>query len=255
MSATTTSATITTTTNCPYCSKEYSRKTSLNKHVLMCDFLQKSKQAKKIEEEEINNLPSYKELVTIVQELALKNNRLEEKLYQMEKWIETKKKKVNVIQWLNQHATPSTTYPAWCQQIKITSQNLIHLFDNTISDTVIKIIQENLHELLPIYAFDQKTNAFYIFVDGVWAEMSNINFSNLLIKIQNRLLEEINLWRTNNASQLQSNDKMSDTYNKTIMKLMNINSVQDGTVGKIKTGMYQMIKVDIKNMIEYEFEF
>jgi hypothetical protein len=222
----------------------------------MCDFLQKSKQDKKIEEEEINNLPSYKELVIIVQELALKNNRLEEKLCQMEKWIETKKKKVNVMQWLNQHATPSITYPAWCQQIKITSQNLIHLFDNTISDTVIKIIQENLQELLPIYAFDQKTNVFYIFVDGgVWAEMTNINFSNLLIKIQNRLLEEINLWRTNNAAQLQSNDKMSDTYNKSIMKLMNINSVQDGTVGKIKTGMYQMIKVDIKNMIEYEFEF
>ena len=242
--------------NCPYCSKQYSRKSSLNKHVLLCDFLQKSKQDKKIEEEEINNLPSYKELVTIVQELALKNNRLEEKILQMEKWIETKKKKVNVIQWLNQHATPSITYASWCQQIKITPQNLIHLFDNTISDTAIKIIQENLQELLPIYAFDQKINVFYIFVDGgVWAEMTNTNFSNLLIKIQNRLLEEINLWRTNNATQLHSNDKMSDTYNKTIMKLMNINSVQDGTVGKIKSGMYQMIKVDIKNMIEYEFEF
>jgi uncharacterized protein YeeX (DUF496 family) len=221
----------------------------------MCDFLQKSKQDKKIEEEEINNLPSYKELVTIVQELALKNNRLEEKMSQMEKWIETKKKRVNVIQWLNQHATPSITYTAWCQQIKITPQNLNHLFDNTISDTAIKIIQENLQELLPIYAFDQKSNVFYIFVDGAWIEMTSVNLSNLLIKIQNRLLEEINLWRTNNAAQLHANDKMSDTYNKTIMKLMNINSVQDGTVGKIKTGMYQMIKVDIKNMIEYEFEF
>jgi hypothetical protein len=241
--------------NCPYCAKVYSKKTSFNKHVLMCDFLQKSKQDKKIEEEEINNLPSYKELVTIVQELALKNNRLEEKMSQMEKWIETKKKRVNVIQWLNQHATPSITYTAWCQQIKITPQNLNHLFDNTISDTAIKIIQENLQELLPIYAFDQKSNVFYIFVDGAWIEMTSVNLSNLLIKIQNRLLEEINLWRTNNAAQLHANDKMSDTYNKTIMKLMNINSVQDGTVGKIKTGMYQMIKVDIKNMIEYEFEF
>lgn len=241
--------------NCPYCAKVYSKKTSLNKHVLMCDFLQKSKQDKKIEEEEIGNLPSYKDLVTIVQELALKNNRLEEKLSQMEKWIETKKKRVNVIQWLNQHATPSITYTAWCQQIKITPQNLIHLFDNTISETAIKIIQENLQELLPIYAFDQKTNVFYVFVDGGWVEMTSINLSNLLIKIQNRLLEEITLWRTNNAAQLHTNDKMSDTYNKTIMKLMNINSVQDGTVGKIKTGMYQMIKVDIKNMIEYEFEF
>jgi len=242
-------------TKCPYCTKEYSRKSSLNKHVLLCDFLNKSKQDKKIEEEEIDNLPSYKELVTIVQELALKNKRLEEKMGQMEKWIETKKKKVNVIQWLNQHATPSITYTEWCQQIKVTPQNLVHLFDNTISDTAIKIIQESLHELLPIYAFDQKTNVFYIFVDGAWAEMSNINLSNLLIKIQNRLLEEINLWRTNNAAQLHANDKMSDAYNKTIMKLMNINSVQDGTVGKIKTGVYQMIKVDIKNMIEYEFEF
>lgn len=240
---------------CPYCTKEYSRQSSLNKHVLLCDFLNKSKQEKKIEEEEIDNLPSYKELVTIVQELALKNKRLEEKMGQMEKWIETKKKKVNVIQWLNQHATPSITYTEWCQQIKVAAQNLVHLFDNTISDTAIKIIQENLRELLPIYAFDQKTNAFYIFVDGAWVEMTNINFSNLLIKIQNRLLEEINIWRTNNAAQLHANDKMSDAYNKTIMKLMNINSVQDGTVGKIKTGMYQMIKVDIKNMIEYEFEF
>jgi hypothetical protein len=253
------------TSKCPYCAKEYSRKSSLDKHVLLCDFLQKSKKEKNLDIQETDNLPSYKELVMIVQELAVKNKKLEEKLVHFEKWVETKKKKINVKQWLNQHVIPQTTFAVWCQQIQVTQQHLHYLFESTIHETVNRIMNDqrvaNPEVVLPIYAFDQKNNVFYICAENgesqtrEWTEMTNTNFSTILIKIQQRLLQEMDKWRTQNIQQINSNEKMTDVYNKTIMKLMNINSTQDGTMSKIKSNFYQSLKVDLKNLIEYEFEF
>lgn len=249
-------------TKCPYCTKEYSRKSSFDKHILICDFLQKSKKEQEIDNQESDNLPSFKELVIIVQELAKKNKKLEEKMTHMEKWIETKKKKVNVVQWLNQNVIPPIHFLDWCTRINVSTNHMMHLFESPIHETVIKIIQDDIEEsaktlqnILPIHAFDQKANTFYIYNGTEWTLMTNHNFSTILIKIQQRFLKEMEKWRTQNMEQMDNNDKTGDTYNKTIMKLMNINTTQDGTFNKIKTFVYNTIKVDIKNMIEYEFEF
>ena len=247
------------TSKCPYCTKEYSRKSSLDKHVLLCDFLQKSKKEKELDIQETENLPSYKELVMIVQELAVKNKKLEEKMVHLEKWVETKKKKINVKQWLNQNVNPSSSFTEWCQQIQVTQHHLHYLFESTIHETVNRIMSDYKREqqsIIPVYAFDQKNNVFYICAENrEWTEMTNANFSSMLIKMQQRLLQEMDKWRTQNIQQINANEKLGDLYNKTIMKLMNINSAQDGTMTKIKTNFYQSLKVDLKNLIEYEFEF
>ena len=69
---------------CNHCTKEYTKKTSLERHQLMCEFLHKSSREKQVELEETGSLPSYTELVYIVQELARKNSQIEKKLAELE---------------------------------------------------------------------------------------------------------------------------------------------------------------------------
>lgn len=252
--------------NCPLCDKAYTRKGSLEKHIICCEFLNKSKKEKKIDEEEHANMPTYKELVTIVHEFAFKMKKLEQKMELMEKWVDVKKKKINVMQWLNLNVNPETRFSKWATDIVVNKKHFKHLLDNTIVDNITLIFQENTKQLdittsnaqvqvqVPIYSFEQKQNVFYIFEDE-WKEIVFSDMTFLLKKIQTKLLNELSSWRDENMNQLSTNDKMSEIYNKTVIKLMNITFTQDQTYSKIKSNMYNTIKVDIKNMIEYDFEF
>ena len=105
-----------------------------------------------------------------------------------------------------------------------------------------------------MYSFEQKQHVFYIYIDE-WKEMAFSDMAFLLKKIQIKLLHELSVWREENINQLNANDKMSENYNKIVIKLMNIPFEQDQIYHKIKSNMYNTIKIDIKNMIEYEFEF
>lgn len=239
---------------CPLCDKTYTRVASLKKHMVCCEFLNKSKKEKQIDQEEHENMPTYKELVAIVQEFALKVKSLEQKLEVMEKWVDVKKKKINVIQWLNTNVVPSKSFTTWAIDIDVTQKHLKHLFENTIIDTITLIFQENTKEPPPMYSFEQKQHLFYIYIDE-WKEMIFSDMAFLLKKIQIKLLHELSVWREENINQLNANDKMSENYNKIVIKLMNIPFDQDQIYHKIKSNMYNTIKIDIKNMIEYEFEF
>ena len=88
---------------CNLCKKSYTRKSSLDKHKLLCDYKTKSKLEHKVEEEELGDTPTYEQLVKIVQELAFKYVKFEEKMEQMQQWVSQKKQKIKVIDWLNEH--------------------------------------------------------------------------------------------------------------------------------------------------------
>ena len=92
---------------CDTCKKEYTRKSSLDKHRILCDFKMKSKREKQIDFEESTDIPSHSQLVKIVQELTLKMMKMEEKMEEMQKWVEKKRRKLNIVSWLNSSVTPT----------------------------------------------------------------------------------------------------------------------------------------------------
>ena len=68
---------------CPYscslCKKEYTRKGSLDKHTVLCEFKSKSRLELQVAVEEASDKPTYDQLVQIVQELSIKYVKMEEK--------------------------------------------------------------------------------------------------------------------------------------------------------------------------------
>ena len=70
---------------CSVCKKNYTRKSSLDKHKILCDFKAKSKQEHQVDEEELGDTPTHEQLVKIVQELTFKYVKLEEKMEHLQK--------------------------------------------------------------------------------------------------------------------------------------------------------------------------
>jgi len=250
------------TYKCTTCEKKYSRKSSYDKHLILCDFLIKSKEEKKIINEESRDLPNYMQLVNIVQELSLKYVRLENQLSDMQKWVEKKKKKINVISWLNDTIYPTKSFLQWSASLQIEDRHFEFLLENTIIQTIQLILEENVTnssvqpEILPIKCFSQKSNLFYIYTAEVgWHVMAFEDFIKILKPIQSKLLNTLIQWKTTNKQEIESDDKLSILYSKTIIKLMNISFTQDATTSKIRSQLYTYLKVDLKNLIEYEFEF
>lgn len=65
----------------------------MEKHTVLCAFLIKTEREKQIQNEEDKDIPSYLQLVGIVQELSLKYSLLEKEMTEMQKWVEKRKRR------------------------------------------------------------------------------------------------------------------------------------------------------------------
>ena len=217
--------------SCSYCDKKCTKKSTLVKHQLLCEFLHKSKREKQIEEEETSDLPSYADLVQIVQELAYKNVLLEKKVNDLIR--QTPTKKVNVIDWLNENMIPTCNYENAHTLLEVSEKDVQYLMESKMISTIGKIFETVNPETFPMYC---AKNIFYIYSDATkWREMAKAELVQLLNKIHNKLLKELCEWRTKNIERINANDQLSILYNKTMIKLMDIEFNHDVTLAKIKT--------------------
>jgi hypothetical protein len=256
--------------DCSICSKAYLRKSSYDKHRILCEFKLKSKTEIKIDNEEQADIPSYIQLVKIVQELTLKLNNMEEKMEEMQKWVDKKKKKINIVKWLNDTYNTENnniiSFTEWSSiYLKVDSNDFENLMENSLVYTIQKIFDKNMIEkdfIYPIKCFTQKQNMFYIYSNSScknssceWRQMTFEDLVILLKIIQNKMIKELTIWKTNNQGKFDDNDKISELFNKAIIKLMNISFTQDSTFSKIRNMLYNYLKVELKIEIDNDFEF
>ena len=73
---------------CSFCKKEYQTEANLKKHTILCDVLHQATA------NSVNNqpTPNQTQLYQIIQELTIKQRKMEEKIDQLQKWIDIKKK-------------------------------------------------------------------------------------------------------------------------------------------------------------------
>ena len=250
---------------CATCEKRYSRKSSLEKHQVLCNFVHTDSNEKQIIREEMSDIPSYAQLIQIVQQLSIKQQSLEQKMQDMQKWIDKKKKKINVMDWL---PTPSneTTFTNFMKQIVVTETHLECLQENDAIKTISTIFEDTIPSphsnevVFPIQCFSQKTNYFYIFEqnnDGntEWRLMTSEDYGLLMQLIQKKMLEKLINWKQENETLIKQNDTMCILYNKSIIKIMNIRCKQESFSIKFRSTLYMYLKKDLKNIIEYDFDF
>ena len=248
---------------CSNCHKEYTRKSSLDKHRILCDFKMKTPRELQIETEELGDTPTHYQLVKIVQELSLKIVKMEESMEEMKKWVDKKKQKLNIIMWLNTNVTPTIGFLEWVNtQIIVKPEHFIYLMENTIFQTIQQIFEENICDksdfICPINCFSQKNGVFYICEkkrDGTaeWKKLVLEDFILLLRIVQKGITRELTKWKEQNQHKFDDS-RISVIFNKAVIKLMDISFSQDNNMSRMKNGLYNYLKKDLKSF-EYEFEF
>ena len=250
---------------CNHCTKEYTKKSSLDRHQLICEFLHKSTREKQVELEETSGLPSYTELVYIVQELARKNSQVEKKLAELEnQTTQYKKCKINVEEWLNQHKKSPYTYADIVNHLNIKPDHIKMLFETKLIPIICNILEADLIKSeCPLYCV-KNTLYCYVNVDAAtevgadkttkWVEIEKKTLVQMLNKLYHVFLNRLCEWRTENLERLNANDKLSISYNQAMIRLMDVDFNQDSNLNKIKTHLCNHLRCDIKNVIEYEFE-
>jgi hypothetical protein len=245
--------------SCVYCGKSYKNTKSLNKHSILCELYYNSKK-RNSEEDEIQ-VPSQRKLYLMLLEIGDKFNKLEEKVNEINKLVIKKKKKINIIQWLNNNITPEINFNQLLEKIKIYDTDVAYLFENSFMDTLNNIFSKYVYNLLenenPIFAFIQKSNTFYVYENEQikWVELSKENLIKFLNKVYMKIQVVFYNWKKNKITEIQSNENLSIKCDKTTIKIMEISFTHDNTLSKIKTIMYTKMKTDMKAIIEYEFEF
>ena len=248
--------------SCQLCKKEYTRKSSLDKHKVLCEFKTKSKLDLQVEVEEVTDKPTYDQLVKIVQELSIKYTKMEEQFTEMQQYINRKKKKVDVISWLNAHVSPTVGFLEWINMVIIVEPyHFLHLLrpEITIFECLQKVFEYNLLKddfICPLKCFTQKNGVFYICDNQIeedsafaWREMEQKEFVSFLKQVHNKLLGKLSEWRKENYKLFRDDDKVSDQFNKAVIKLMNVSFGQDANMSRVKNGLFHYLKEDLDCLV------
>jgi len=243
--------------NCKYCNRSYKLKPNYDKHYLFCDTLSKT-----TKENNADYVPSLRDMFTLILELTAKNSQLEQKVEELSKWAESKKKKLNVLDWLNEKYTKNIKYTEWLAGINITRNHLEAVFKSDMVTGCYEILQNLLsvedisnEQTMPIKAFDQKENILFIYNDdNKWEILSQPMFANLMNILSKKILTEFLKWQTENKSKMRQ-DEFSYTYARNVQKIMGGNLTQEQIHMRVKKELYNYLKMNLRNVVEYEFSF
>ena len=248
---------------CIHCGKSYKKRETLNKHVDLCELLHKSKKAGPLIIEDDEPIPSQRKMYQMLLELGQKYNRLEEKMEEMNKWVAKKKKKINVLEWLNASIKPNITFDNILDKIIVQPEDIEYLLHNSFYDVMNEVFSRNIYNYNetenPIFAFIQKQNIFYIYttVDdtNIWVELSKERYIKFLNKVHMKIFKAFCDWKQTKKDEIRTNDAFSILCDKTSLKILNVEFKQETCFAKARSAMYTRMKTDMKSLVEYEFEF
>jgi len=222
-------------------------------------------------------------------ELGYKYSKMEKQMEEINKFIVKKKKKINIIDWLNSNINPKYLFEEFPSKIDITNQIMEYLLNNTYNDTFLLLevfsMTNTEENPLPLFAFSQKQNTFYIYDkaplqqdhtntsaktniqqsnnneekqtnnNNEWQELTRPKLTRFLNSIQMKISKAFYEWKKNHQEELINDEELSIKSDKTLVKIMSQEFKEDKYYTKMKTLLYNKTKVDIKALLEYEFEF
>jgi hypothetical protein len=261
---------------CIYCGKSYKNRINLDKHTTFCELIYKTTKKRKLLVIEDEQVPSQKNMYKALLSLAQKFINLEEKVEDMNKFIVKRKKRMNIIEWLNTNITPDLTFNQLNEKIIVTENDVDYLFKNTVYDTFNQIFDKSLYILKnsekssPLFAFIQRSNVLYVYLEQEntentattidithykWQELSRDKLILFLYNIHNKLSRQLYYWKQKRNNEMNKNEQLAIEYDKTILKLMLTDFKKESILSKFRCCIYKYMKTDIRGLVEYEFEF
>ena len=242
---------------CEQCQRYYSRKSYYERHVLCCKVLSMSRREAELEVEELNDTPNIRELYILVQELSYKYQKQQAELNSLKRYVEKTKKILNIVDWLNDNCKGSIDFTKWLDSIKVSRMQLEHVFKFDFIQGFMYIIQENLplqENNLSIRCFDQKKGTFFIYSDSEdWKTMTGIEFERMINSINTKIVQEFKVWQAENREKILAGKFGDNYYQECVIKVLGGNTNQAVLHNKIKSKLYNYLKLNLKRIIQFEF--
>ena len=142
------------------CGKQYKRLKSFQEHRALCEMIKLASINEN--KEHLLDTQSTLDMWLAMKVLINKNTRLEKEVKKVRNWVGPQRRKLSVIDWLNERAPPEINYTDWVESITLDQEDLEMVFQHDFIGGIYHILCRQLPVCegldLPIKAFDQKLN-------------------------------------------------------------------------------------------------
>lgn len=243
---------------CGCCGKTYKRLKPFQRHRAVCEMLSVSKKSKEDVTHLTEDLPSELDMWMALQTALKKIDRLEKKVESQQRWISRQKKKLSIIDWLNNNYKSNTSFVEWYNSFTMTQKDLELIFNHDFIVGMGYIIQKNLPlknlDLFPIRSFEQKLNVLFVYNGKSWEMLDMDEFTKMIDVLHKKIHSVFVEW--NNIKKRSLNfETIDENYYKNIGKVMGGKFSKDVTIKKINFKLYNYLKFNLRNIVQYDFTF
>ena len=246
---------------CKYCGREYSRKSYFTSHQNMCELMHKSSDERRLLLEEQSDTPDIRKLYEMVLALMSVVKKQEKQINKLNNIIQrTQKEKLSVIKWLDDNARPSQSFDDWFQSMTFDESDLNCILEKGHIGGMIEIVKSRSPvdsiNTLPIRSFKQKKNKLYAYDGEKWQVMPPDQLKNFIGYMSKSIRRVFHVWVDENQKKIDNvHSDFSTTYLEKLSKVNGGKLEPEQIHSRINNGMYEYLKYDLQNVIEYEFTF
>lgn len=241
---------------CCFCGKKYSKEGFYKRHELSCEIKNLTQGKKREDEDETDFTPN--ETTIIIKKLLEKINNLECEMKSMKVWIDKQKRKCNIFDWLEKSYTPPCSLNEWIKNFDFKTSHLNLILKYNYIEGMLLIFQkifpiEN-NKYFPIKCFDQKNNMFFKYENNKWICLQPKEFDSIILKIQKELIKLLKQWESKNKHIINDEQK-NQIYFENVKKIMGGNLDETTTRRRVVHNIYEYLKFNLKEIVEYDFVF
>jgi len=241
---------------CPCCLTQYKMKIYYDRHVSACELLHLTNKERRDNNEKHTAIPDTSTLYDMILTLAKQNKELEAKVNELSQLAIIKKKRLHVNEWLNEHYADIITLTDYLNQNLITHEHYQFVCTHDYIDGMCMILKTlfpiDKEAQLPIKAFDQKENAFFIKDSNGWSILHNDQLGNIITNIEKQVMGKFVEWQEKNKHRMM-NERYCEEYTNILQKVLGNNFNRASTKSHLRKTLYKHLKMNLKNIIQFEF--
>lgn len=242
-----------TVLKCKYCNKQFQRTQTFTRHNAVCNFIQLSSKEKILENEYNEKIPSVETIYKIVANLCIENNKLKNRVEQLEKNNFMNRRKT-IDDYLSSIPKDIIHYSAWINQLVVSDENLQVLFSSNIVECMKSILETyflliNI-EKTPLRGFTQKPQTIYIFENDTWKPVQHNEFIHFISILSHRILKKYLEWKKINQENIDSNEKLQELDIQYMQKANGCGKTNEQRATEMKKWIFSKIQKSIKNIEE-----
>ncbi len=257
---------------CEYCSKRYVRKGAYQHHILICKLSKKDSKeyTENLEQTTMQKIPSQKELYKIVIDLNNKYERLEREYHELKRYVNNKRRQIDIIEWLNQNCHLEMSFSDIFMNIELDKNDILKVFEldyvKGVCDIIVSFMETVKQRFqsgeVPLRAFVQKDSVLYVYdlcdndLDGdsgyKWQVLSSEVLSRFVRIIDYQLMRLFREWHTETERGMNE-DRFNELYIKNLKTITGGNFRDFEKNTKIRNNIYRSIRQNLKSIMVYDF--